>query len=310
MSFLISFPIVAQEVIPFDTTHWDINAQSYILENYNGKDAIYLQRGRAVLKDTKFFNGTIEFDIYLTERQGFPGVLFRIFDRGNAESFYLRPHLPNKPDGTQAVPVINGLSAWQLYFGPTYSFPYDYKYDDWTHVKLVVNGSRAQVYLDGAAQPHFSWNLTHPPREGDIAIGGGGAPMHYANFKINKNAKEMIDFKVIERAPIKDLVPSWEVSDKFEEKLLADPLKLKTTIQSRSWLKRVNVEEGTAANLARAANLRDGNPGNTVFAKITIQSDIDQIKLFDFGYSDRVVVILNGKAIYKGDNGYRSRDYR
>ena len=56
--------------------------------------------------------------------------------------------------------------------------------------------------------------------------------------------------------------------------------------------------------------LYNGEPGNTVFAKITIQSDRDQIKLFEFGYSDRVVAILNGQAIYKGTNRCRSRDYR
>jgi hypothetical protein len=30
----------------------------------------------------------------------------------------------------------------------------------------------------------------------------------------------------------------------------------------------------------------------------------------DFGFSDRAVVDLNGRALYRGDDTYRSRDYR
>jgi hypothetical protein len=54
----------------------------------------------------------------------------------------------------------------------------------------------------------------------------------------------------------------------------------------------------------------DDTPGNTVFARITISSDTDATRLFEFGYSDRVVALLNEKPIYKGNNNYRSRDYR
>ena len=70
------------------------------------------------------------------------------------------------------------------------------------------------------------------------------------------------------------------------------------------------MDENTAANISREVNLYDGAPGNTVFTKITIRSEKDQIKLFEFGYSDRVVAILNGRSIYKGTNKWRSRDYR
>ncbi len=301
----------AQQNIPLDTLHWDINAQTYILENYKGKDAIYIQRGLAFLKDTKFLNGTIEFDVYLTNRQGFPGVRFRAVDRNNMESFYLRAHLSGKPDANQATPVINGISPWQLYFGPSYSVAYKYNYNDWTHVKLVVNGNRAQLYLDYSTVPNLSWNLVRKPQEGEIAIGGGGvAPMHYANITIDKTKSEIIDFNPIARKPIKGVIPEWEVSDMFEETLLEKTTGLKNLINSRQWGKKIKVEEGVAANIARQAVLRDGTPKNTVFVKITINSDKDQLKLFEFGYSDRAVAILNNQPIYKGNNRWRSRDYR
>ena len=96
----------------------------------------------------------------------------------------------------------------------------------------------------------------------------------------------------------------------FEEKLLDDPNQVDQVLKSRKWQGKINIDEGTAANISRIQNLRDGTPGNTVLARVIIQSDQDQIKLLEFGYSDRVVAILNGKSIYLGNNGYRSRDYR
>ena len=43
---------------------------------------------------------------------------------------------------------------------------------------------------------------------------------------------------------------------------------------------------------------------------MTIRSDGAQTKRLDFGFSDRALVFLNGRALYRGDDGYRSRDYR
>lgn len=302
--------LMAQDMIPMDTATWQINAKSYVLEKYKGKDAIYLQGGTAVLKDKKFKNGTIEFDIYLTERAGFPGVYFRGKDFKNYESFYIRPHQSGNPDANQGAPVINGITAWQLYFGPSYSVAYDYKFDDWTHIKLVVNEDQAQVYFDNAEQPHLSWRLIQPVVDGAIAFGGGGAPFHFANFKIDPSKTEIVDFNPYKRKPIERLIQTWEISDMFEEKLLNDPNKVSNVIADRSWGREISVEEGTAANISRQQVLFDGSKGNTVFTKIKITSKTDQIKLFEFGYSDRVVAILNGEAIYRGNNRWKSRDYR
>lgn len=301
--------LFSQQKIPLDTTHWDIKAKAYVLEHYKGQDAIYIQQGGAVLKDAPFLNGTIEFDVFLTERQSFPGVYFRGVEGGNEECFFLRPHLSGKPDANQAAPAVNGLVPWQLYHGPTYSFPYTYNFDDWTHIKLVVDGDRAQVFLDHAEKPHLSWHLKHPPRAGEVSIGGSFAPMHYANFTIDPSKTEMVDFEVPGAVLEKNIVLKWSVSDKFEEKKLSDLKNLKALIAQRSWKDTILIEENSAANISWVAS-RYGTEGNTVFVKLLVHSDRKQVKRFEFGYSDRVVAILNGEAIYGGNNKWRTRDYR
>jgi hypothetical protein len=303
--------IHSQNTIPLDTVHWKVNAKAYLLETYKGKEAIYLQAGNIRLKNQTFLNGTIEFDIYLKETQAFPGVFFRIIDNSNGEQWFMRPHLSGKPDANQAAPAINAITPWQLYFGKRYSFPYKYKYDDWTHVRIVVNNDKAQVFLDYSETPHLSWNLFHQPKAGDILFRGGRTSgMHIANIKIDPSKNTLIDFKPIERKPIENLIQEWEVTDMFQEKELNDLTTINKLINTREWKGKIKVEEGIAANISRKIKLRDGTKNNTVFAKIEIISDKNQTKLFQFGYSDRVVAFLNKKPIYKGTNKWRSRDYR
>ncbi|MEM9544572.1 MAG: hypothetical protein AAGA77_01295 [Bacteroidota bacterium] len=301
----------AQEIIPFDTTHWKIDENAtYVLEKYEGKNAIYMKGGRITAKTIEFENGTIEYDVYLKNEQAFPGVLFRAVEN-DAEEFYIRAHLAGKPDANQVIPVINGITPWQFYFGPKYSFPYEYQYDRWTHVKIAVNGGRAQVYLDHSEKPHHSWNLFHPVRKGKIMLQAGNrSGMHLADIKISNQTPELINFSPGKRKGIDGLIQSWQVSDKFEKSLLEDHQNLSNVIDQRTWRKTISVEEGVAANISRAVVLRDGQPGETAFARIKIQSDRDQVKFFQFGYSDEVLAILNGTPIYKGNNTYRSRDYR
>jgi hypothetical protein len=308
--FLIQ-QIPAQYNIPLDTTNWDIQAASYELKHYKGKKAIYIDKGSLILKDDKFLNGTIEFDLYLNKERMYPGVFFRADENfNNGEQWFIRTHLSGLEDCNQAAPATNGITPFQFYFGPKYSFAYDYKYNDWTHVKVIVNNDKAQVFLDYSEKPNLSWNLFHEPKAGGLMIRGGRVPLYIADIKVNRDVYELIDFNPIDNKPIEGLIQEWEVSDMFEEKLLNNPLSIPTVIENRTWGRTIELEEDTAANISRVQVLRDGTPGETVFAKIEIESDKNQIKLFHFGYSDRVIAILNGKPIYKGNNGWRTRDYR
>lgn len=300
----------AQTVIPFDTTNWNIKAMAHVKEVYRGTPALYLQNGSAVLKNTTFLNGTIEFDVFLTERHGFPGVYFRTSGGGNEESFYLRPHLSGKPDANHALPAIKGIVPWQLYCGPAYSFSYEYNYDDWTHIKLVVKDDKAQVFLDHSEKPQLSWYLKHDPTKGRVSIGGSGSPMHYANFTIDHSTPTLVDFKAERPKMIEGVIENWSISDMFTESTLQHLDSIPYAIDNRKWEHTVESEDIGVANISRAILLYDGSPGNTVFAKVTINADSDQTKLFHFGYSDRVVVLLNGDPIYFGNNKWRSRDYR
>jgi len=45
-----------------------------------------------------------------------------------------------------------------------------------------------------------------------------------------------------------------------------------------------------------------------VLVRTTIRSERDQVKKLFFGYSDATRIYLNGRPVFEGDSGYRSRD--
>lgn len=310
---LIAIATSAQNNIPLDTLNWEINARSYVFESHKGEEAVYLKGGSIKLINTKFSDGTIEYDIHLKKEQAFPSVFFRLDEAGkNGEEWYIRPHQSGNPDANQVAPLVNGISPWQLYFGEKYSFAYHYNFDDWTHVKLVINGNRAQVFLDYSDEPNLSWNLFSNRKDGDITFSGGSSSgFHIANIKIDFKKPIIENFSPKERKPIEGVIDSWKISDKFEENRLDDIANLKRLISERTWNHNATIDEGVAANISKQMVRYDENgKANTVFAKIVIHSDSKQTKYFKFGYSDRVVALLNGNPIYRGTNRWRTRDYR
>jgi hypothetical protein len=96
-------------------------------------------------------------------------------------------------------------------------------------------------------------------------------------------------------------------SDPFAEPDPA-PLELERAVLAGCRWTRLEAEPSGLANLAIASGIRDGR--NTVYARTTITSGSARVVAIALGFSDRAVVYLNGVALFRGDDTYRSRDYR
>ena len=70
----------------------------------------------------------------------------------------------------------------------------------------------------------------------------------------------------------------------------------------------LEAEPSGLADLARVNHVRDG--ADTVLARAVVHADRARHVPLELGFSDRAVVYLNGAALYRGDDTYRSRDYR
>ena len=309
--FLAAFSIQAQ-IIPFDSPRWQFEAQERRVEEYLGRQSLFLKGGLAFVKDAKFLNGVIEFDIAFPPDRGFVGAVWRVVDTGNYEEFYFRPHQSGNPDANQYTPVFNANAGWQLYYGEDYATPTRYRFNEWMRVKIVVAGSQAEVYIMDMETPAlFIPELKRAPVTGQVGLSAGNfAPGHYSNFSFTVfDALPTLKGQAKPRKPApKGVLTSWSVSNGFPEKKLEGKFQLSESEKTGLTWKKLECEATGIANLSRLLPLNEQS--NTTFARVVINSEREQIKEVKFGFSDRVRVYLNDQLLYAGSDNFVSRDYR
>jgi glyoxylase-like metal-dependent hydrolase (beta-lactamase superfamily II) len=299
------------EVIPFDDERWQFNAVEYEIVDHLGQQALKIKGGTAMLPDINIRNALVEFDIAVTPDRGFAGLIFRSQDDANFEHFYIRPHQSGNPDANQYTPVFNGVSAWQLYHGEGYGAPVNYRYNEWMHVRMIFAGGQAKVYIDSVEPVLHIDNLKRSEMNGGVGVHSANfSSVHFANFKLTVLA-DAYAFPTAnqEAKPVTDgLVTFWQVSDVFDGASLQGITRLDAEQKANRTWTELQAERTGITNLARVGGL--GESKNTVFARVTVTTDQAGIKELVFGYSDVAAVFVNDTLIYRGNNGYMSRDYR
>ncbi len=298
--------------LAFGGADWQITAAEARIEQIDGREALFLQGGRAWLDDLQFEDGVIEFDLRMPAPQmGFAGLGFRAQDPQNFEDFYLRAHLSDRPDASQYMPVINGLGGWQIYHDAHAAQAIPFEYGEWMRVRAVIEGDRADFYLDDDTP-----FLHVPDLKGDFDPGmvglraGGRIGFHFANFSARPlNPGEGVIGTAAEvEAPPQTLIRRWSVSEPIAETTLTASVNLpEGLLDAQDW-SELAVETNGIANLARAAEITPGE--RTLLTRLTLTADQASERLLRFGYSDRARIYLNGELLFAGDAGWRTRDYR
>ena len=262
--------------VPFGTERWEIQAAESRVTNHLGRSSLYLKGGLAAVRDTKFTDGVIEFDIAFTGERGFMGVFWRMQDFENYEEFYLRPHQSGNPDANQYQPVFNGVAAWQLYYGESYAAPTRYDNNQWTHVRVVVAGRRAEIYIRDMETPAlFVCELKRETKEGRVGLSASNfAPAYFSNFSVTPTSAapplKGAPKEAAAAAATPGAVKSWMVSGAFDGKSLEGKYELAPAdTQKLNWHKLAAEPNGTA-NLARVQGVAEGR--DTAFARLVIQS--------------------------------------
>ena len=308
MALAFATPTWAEEV-PMTEDNWTLRGTSEFVE-FQGAQAVFLNHGLAVLNDREFENGVIEFDIAFSEIRGFMGINFRVQDSANYENFYFRSHQSGNVDANQYTPSFNSLTGWQIYFGPQYSTAIDYNFDTWQHVKILVNGDKAEFYLDSDTPFLHVDNLLQENTSGIMSISSLFTGAYFANFSfVEDDSVVLIGSPVAFEAWPENLVTPWQVATST---VLAETLSQtywlgEEQIGAIEWTK-LDVEANGVANLARVNGISED--GNTVFVRMVITSDKAQVKHLRYGFSDRVKAYVNGKLVAGGNDTYQTRDYR
>ncbi len=303
--FGLSIVITYGQPASFDK--WEFATNDHSIVEYQGKQALRIKQNRAMLKGVNFQDGVIEYDMAFPQGRSFIGFNFRMQDELNSEDFYIRTHQSGNPDANQYTPVYHGEAAWQLYYGEGYAAPAQYKYNTWTHFKLVVSGKYLEVYIDDMNNPVLLAEMKRTPVKGDIGIYNANTESYFANITVTPGNPTIKSTPKEKEKISENTVQTWAISEPFSEKELETLTSLKG-FPEKKIASRAPAENTGTVNIA--SQVKFTKETNTVIAQITIDSDKDQVKKFTFGFSDRARVFLNGDLLFFGSDGFLSRDYR
>jgi hypothetical protein len=206
-----STTVLAGDIPLLDVTKLELkNAQAEV-SRYRGSPAIKLEihgqdagDGYAIVKGTRFRNGTINLDVAGAPSKaagdfarGFIGVNFRIqADRAHWENIYIRPTNGRAPDQLRRNHSTQYTSfpdwPWERLRKDTpgvYESYTDLAAGEWTHLRVVVHGTDASLYVGSAEQPCL---LIHDLKLGDVegAIAlwiGPGTEGYFKNLNVSEN---------------------------------------------------------------------------------------------------------------------------
>ena len=299
--------------LEFAGKNWRIAAQKAEVTDHLDRSAIALTGGRLWLDSANFSDGVIRFDVAYQEQTIFVGASWRAENDGHYEEIYFRGHLNEMADALQYTPVENRNSAWQIFSDANAVASVSQSFTGWNQVKIVVQGDKADVYFNSLTPvlhiPDFKTEL----QRGAVALRSNGrnaGPAYFSNIVIRPLAAGEGIVGVAKPVPAlpEGVIKQWSISSPIAEDRVQDMLGLdRSVLEGLSW-NILATETNGIANLAKRSNPR--SDGNTVFVRLNLRSDRDQMKEMTFGYSDRARVYLNGKRLFRGNAGWRVRDYR
>lgn len=303
----------AVQAVAFDAARWDLVDPGARLVPYLGRPSLFLDNGLALARDTAFGDGTIDVDMAFHGHAGFAGVVFRAADEDDYELIYLRPQRSRQPDALQYTPIIGGSEAWQLYSGDGYTAAAELPLNRWVHLRVVVEGYTARVFVDRAVEPQLVVrDLKRPWARGRVGLWGRFGAAHFANFTVTP-AESAAPARPADLPASPRLLLDWALGPALMTSAV-NPARLPDPATQAGWAwTEVRAEHSGVVNIARyrasartAASPRGDR--DLVFARYVLTaSRAGRVKL-TFGYSDAVHIFVNGRLIFAGESGYQSRD--
>lgn len=308
--------------VPPDSPRWDLQGEAKVSE-YQGRKSLLLDGGAAILKDFEMRDGVIDVDIATSAKRGFVGFDFRLDNDGNNyEEVYLRQHKSGLPDAMQYTPVLNTGRNWQIYNGPGFTGAVDIPKDEWFHLRLEVAGAQARLYVKDMSKPALVMDdLKSGVQKGQVALYDLTGATYFSNFEV----RQMADVPWERHLPPMALgaITKWSLSPSYDA--LARNLERPLTGAERDAIKWQDVaaeppgfvvinryRESPHPRVTFQGDFSkrlEPQPGmKVVYARTMIESEREQVKKLEIGYSDDVSVFLNGKILYKGRSAQGFRD--
>jgi hypothetical protein len=310
--------------VPADSPRWDLQGEAKVAE-YQGRKSLMLNGGAAILKDFEMRDGVIDVDVSTPAKRGFVGFDFRLDKDGiNYEEVYFRQHQSGYPDALQYTPILNTGRNWQIFNGPGFTAGVDIPKNEWFHLRLEVTGAQAKLYVKDMDKPALVMDdLKSGVQKGQVALYDLTGETYFSNFEVRTTPDVPWERHLPPMPP--NVLAKWSISPSYDG--LARNLERPLTRAESEAIKWQDVEaeppgfvvlyryrEAPHLNVTFQSDFStrlQPQPGMKVlYARTTIQSDHDQVKKLEIGYSDDVSVFLNGKILYRGRSAQGFRDPR
>ena len=320
---LAATPMSGQTLsVPPDSPRWELEGEAKATE-YQGRKCLMLDGGVAILKDFEMRDGIIDADVITPAKRGFFGFDIRIDKAGaNYEEIYLRQHKSGLPDAMQYTPVLSTGRNWQIYNGPGFTGAVDIPKDVWFHLRLEVVGGQAKLYVKDMDKPALVMDdLKSGVQKGQVALYVLTGATCYSNFEVRTAPDAPWERHLPPMPP--NTLTKWSISPSYDA--LARDLERPLPPAESAAIQWQDVE-AEPPGFVVLYRYRDAphprvtfqgdfskrlepQPGMKVlYARTNIDSDRDQVKKLEIGYSDDVSVFLNGKILYRGRSAQGFRD--
>jgi hypothetical protein len=306
--------------VPPDSARWELEGQAKATE-YQGRKSLFLDGGAATLKDFEMRDGVVDVDVATPASRGFFGIQFRI-DGASGEWVYLRQHKSGLPDAMQYTPVLNTGLNWQIYNGPGFTGAVEIPRDAWFHLRLEVKGAQAKLYVKDMDRPALVMDdLKSGIQKGQLALAALTGATYFSNFEVRTTPDVPWERHLPPMPP--GTLTKWSLSPSLDAlaRNLERPLS-----PSESGAMRWQEVEAEPPGFVVVYRYRDAphprvtfqtdfstrlqpQPGTKViYARTIINSDREQLKKLEIGYSDEVSVFLNGRILFRGRSAQSFRD--
>ncbi|MGZ4333561.1 MAG: hypothetical protein ACXVRJ_04745 [Gaiellaceae bacterium] len=286
---------------PCDLDRWEWGEIRLVVETYAGRPCVRIDGlgTYAQARGVELVEGVIEADVAIPRGRSFHGLAWRLTDGPHHESFFVRTHQVGNDDAIQYTPAFHGVSSWQLYHGDGFWRALEFPLGDWFTIRLALAGDRLQVQVDGREAIAVTRQRV-PVEPGGVGLLAGGDDYRVADLRWSPAAPDLRPLPPERRTP--GAIERWQASEPFAE------VEIEARLRPRRDWTTVDAEPSGLLDISRVAALWDES--NTGLARTTLRSEEARVAPLEFGFSDRVTLFLNGRPLFGGRDGYRSRDYR
>ena len=280
-----------------------------------------LDGGAATAKGLELRDGVMDMDVATPAKRGFFGIQFRT-DSVSGEYVYLRQHKSGLPDAMQYTPVLNTGLNWQLYSGPGFTGKVDIPRDSWFHLRLVVAGAQARLYVQDTTKPALEMpDLKSGLERGQVALASLTGATCFADVSIHPTPDAPWQ-RQLPPMPAGTLV-HWSLSPVYDALARNPEQPLAAAERKAMHWDAVEAEPPGVVAIYRyrmaphpmvsfqsdwSTRLQPQPGTKLIYARTTIPAKRDEVRKLALGYSDEVSVFLNGRILYRGRSAQAFRD--